>query len=376
MKKLIITILAALPYFGFAQAFDFTIKAKVASATPANEARLIFYKNGDPVYATAKLENGEYTFKGTAPGHLRASFFLDNRGLGFPDGKLPDALDLRLEEGIIHIVAADSVKNAKVTGGPYTSDFIAYKNFIAKEASLFERTRRDQVVGFQDKKPQAELDQLHAKVSAAYDSWSKRNIAYAKAYPRSYSSIDALSNSVTPENGITVIKPIFDAMSTELKKTAAAKALSIMLTAVRETKVGAMAPLFTLADTTGKPVSLKAFRGKYVFLDFWASWCHPCREEHPNYITNYKKYKGKGLEILGVTLDKPKEKAKWIEAIQKDGLLWSQVGNLTIGNLDVSKLYNITSIPQNYLLDPEGKIIASNLRGEELGKKLAEILDK
>ena len=99
-------------------------------------------------------------------------------------------------------------------------------------------------------------------------------------------------------------------------------------------------------------------------------------EENPNYIANYKKYKVKGLEILGVTLDKPREKDKWMEGIRKDGLLWPQVGNLTIGNLDVSKLYNITAIPQNYLLDPGGRIIASDLRGEELGKKLAEIFDK
>ncbi|NQX56830.1 redoxin domain-containing protein [Pedobacter panaciterrae] len=99
-------------------------------------------------------------------------------------------------------------------------------------------------------------------------------------------------------------------------------------------------------------------------------------EENPNYIANYKKYKVKGLEILGVTLDKLREKDKWMEGIRKDGLLWPQVGNLTIGNLDVSKLYNITAIPQNYLLDPGGRIIASDLRGEELGKKLAEIFDK
>jgi len=376
MKKLIITILAAMPYLGFAQAVNFTIKARVAGTSAANEAHLIFYREGDPVFATAKLENGEYVFKGTAPDRLKASFFIDNRGFGYAGGKFPDALEIRLEDGVINIVAADSVKNAEVTGGPYIKDFIIYQKFIAKQANLFDRNRGNEVIAFQDKKPQVEIDQLHLKTRSAYEQWIERNIAYAKAYPRSFSSIDALSNSVTPENGLTKIKPVFDAMSAELKETPSGKALNNRLTAVRETKVGAMAPLFTLADTAGKPISLKAFRGKYVFIDFWASWCHPCREENPNYIANYKKYKVKGLEILGVTLDKPREKEKWMEAIRKDGLLWPQVGNLTIGNLDVSKLYNITSIPQNYLLDPGGKIIASDLRGEELGKKLAEIFDK
>jgi len=375
MKKLIIIILATMPFLGFAQAVNFTVRARVANTTIANQAHLIFYRDGEPVFATAKLENGEYVFNGTAPDLLKALFFIDNHGFGYTDGKFPDPLDIRLENGTINIVASDSVKNAQVTGGPYTNDFLAYKKFIAEQANLFERTKGNEVIAFQDKRPKDELDALHAKVKSAYELWIERNITYAKTYPASYSSIDALSNSLTEENGLNVIQPVFEAISAELKQTAAGKALNSRLVAARDTRIGAVAPLFTLADTTGNPVSLKAFRGKYVFIDFWASWCHPCREENPNYIANYKKYHNKGLEILGVTLDKPREKEKWIEAINKDGLLWPQVGNLTIANLDVAKLYNIMAIPQNFLLNRDGKIIASNLRGDELGKKLAEIFN-
>ena len=137
---------------------------------------------------------------------------------------------------------------------------------------------------------------------------------------------------------------------------------------------GQVAPVFVQNDPDNKPVSLENFRGKYVLVDFWASWCGPCRQENPNVVKAFNQFKEKGFTVLGVSLDQPGAKTKWMDAIHKDGLTWTHVSDLKYWDNAAARLYGVRGIPQNYLLDPAGKIVAKNLRGEELMKKLAEIL--
>ena len=136
--------------------------------------------------------------------------------------------------------------------------------------------------------------------------------------------------------------------------------------------VGNFAPDFTMNDTEGKPVSLSQYKGQYVLVDFWASWCGPCRGENPNVVAAYKKYKNKNFTVLGVSLDEDKD--AWVKAIQKDGLTWKHISDLKGWQSAVVPVYGIEGIPYNVLLDPEGKILATELRDKELDAFLSKTL--
>ena len=138
--------------------------------------------------------------------------------------------------------------------------------------------------------------------------------------------------------------------------------------------VGFAAPEFTLPDVNGKPIPLNSFRGKWVLVDFWASWCKPCRMENPNVVAAYRQFKDKNFTVLGVSLDRPDGREDWMKAIQQDKLGWTHVSDLKFWESAVVSMYNIQGIPYNVLLDPQGKVVAENLRGPELSKKLNELI--
>jgi peroxiredoxin len=147
-----------------------------------------------------------------------------------------------------------------------------------------------------------------------------------------------------------------------------------MQPAVPDSWVGREAPDFAMPDITGKQVKLSSFKGKYVLVDFWASWCAPCRQENPNLVKAYHQFKDKNFTVLGVSLDRPGQKDNWVKAINDDKLAWTNVSDLQFWNSEVVSLYGFNGIPFNILVDPQGKVIAEGLRGQSLVAKLGEVL--
>jgi peroxiredoxin len=172
------------------------------------------------------------------------------------------------------------------------------------------------------------------------------------------------------------VEPLFNIISDKVKSSWSGKEFAGRLEGAKRTKIGSYATDFTQNDTSGVPVALSSFKGKYVLVDFWASWCGPCRQENPNLVKAFEKHKEQNFTVLGVSLDNTDGKEKWLKAIRKDGLAWTNVSDLKYFNNAAAKLYGITAIPRNLLIDPDGKIVATDLRGEALEKKLAELLVK
>jgi len=188
----------------------------------------------------------------------------------------------------------------------------------------------------------------------------------------SFASLAAIG-LLNPQNDF----PFLDALVTKLNEnypeTIAILQLKQQLDEMRALAVGQLAPDIVLPDPSGKTTKLSDLRGKYVLIDFWAAWCKPCRQENPNVVRLFNQYNSKGFEVFGVSLDRSRE--DWVKAIADDQLNWTQVSDLQYFNSAAAVLYQIQAIPATYLVDPDGKIIAKDLRGPSLEAKLAELFD-
>ena len=168
------------------------------------------------------------------------------------------------------------------------------------------------------------------------------------------------------------MKAVRAKLDTSLAGSEYVNQIESMISRMEKVQVGSVAPDFTLPDVDGNPVSLSSFRGKYVLVDFWAAWCPDCRKENPNIVAAWEKYKDKNFAVLGVSLDRKRD--QWLAAIEKDNLTWTQVSDLKYWDSEAAVLYCIRWIPMSFLIDPEGKIVAIGLEGEELHNKLEELL--
>ncbi|WDF55866.1 TlpA disulfide reductase family protein [Mucilaginibacter sp. KACC 22063] len=375
MKKIVLTALILVPLALHAQMI-FTLKGKVGLDNAPAKAFLIYSNAGKTITDSTTLKNGNFEFSGTITESTEAQLIIDHKG--FDLSKINNITDMKmmyLDQGVINVISKDSVKNANFPGSAINAEYQRYVTFMAPSrkpleliAYEYNNTPDDKlkdpavIKGFQDRNEAA----LKVKKVALYD--------FIKGNPDSYMSLDALREAAGAVIDVEKNDPVFNSLSVRLRSSPKGKEFKSLIDARKGVLVGKQAPNFTQNDVNDKPVSLSDFKGKYVLLDFWASWCGPCRAENPNLLNAYHKYKDRNFTVLSVSLDRPGHKKDWLNAIQADHLEWTQVSDLKFFSNEAAKAYGITGLPQNFLLDKNGIIIAVNLRGEELDKVLMQLI--
>ncbi len=352
----------------------YTINVQVDGIYDGIRAYLNRNENGKNITATdtAIARNGSFLFKGDFEGHEMRSLRIDG---------IRDQAFFVLESGETNIVAyKDSIQQSKISGGYNNEVFNAYKSGYAEIAAEMQRLRSE-FTSVKDN-PEA-LIALQQRNNTLREQMKNYGFTFLKEYPNSYFSL-MLLELVTAQQSFDVAaaKEILSLMSEDLRNKPSNSTIVLKIQqkidaakAVNSIAVGALAPDFTAPNPEGEAITMSAIKGKITIIDFWASWCRPCRVENPTYVRLYEQYHDKGLEIISVSLDRQNQKQRWIDAIEKDKLTWYNVSNLKFWNDPVAKLYNITSIPAAFIIDEQGVIIAERLRGQVLEAKIAELLD-
>ncbi|WP_316791377.1 TlpA disulfide reductase family protein [Pedobacter frigoris] len=351
----------------------FEIAGKLSAAGGDKKVILSYVnKEGKTVKDSTLVKNGKFEIKGiTAFGNKAYLSLMPVKRDTAKKNSGGDYQEFYLEKGNYKVAGKD-MANAVITGTKVQADFNQYnvqtKALLAQFKEITERFTKVYYAKVKDtveiKKIQAEARPVHAKIETALDS-------FIFSHPDSYVTLDLISQNKTAVIDPETFGRYYDPLSKRILASPTGQKLTAKYDKAKQIAIG-KAVDFTQTDDKGNEFKLSSLRGKYVLVDFWASWCVPCRAENPHLLKAYNQLKDKNFEIVGVSLDETK--AAWLNAVKHDGMPWLQVSDLKGFKSDVAIKYGISAIPQNFLINPEGVIIAKNLRGEDVNEKIAAFI--
>lgn len=377
MKKSLIPIFMLLPIVAAAQK-SYTLSGKLSTLNAPAKAYLITlqgnsYKDKD----SADVKGGRFQFKGNVDVPVQAIVEIKYGGLR-RGGNLSDHITFWLENSNIFLTAADSIKNAKVSGSTADREerelsalITPFTNKIIKIQREFTKGDHGVAEGKTPEERKVASDSLNSYVKQIKNIQLK----FAASHLNSFMGLYTFNTSVLGTHFDSAeVKPLFYKFSPQLQSSELGKLALDRILANEKRAVGVKIMDFTQTDLNGKPFNIKSLRGKYVFLDFWASWCYWCRAENPHVLKAYEQLKDRNFEIVSVSFDE--SKAAWENAVKQDKLPWLQVSDLKGMKVrdGLAAMLDIKAIPQNLLINPEGIIIATNLRGEDLPAKLSKLI--
>ncbi|EHQ28954.1 TlpA disulfide reductase family protein [Mucilaginibacter paludis] len=371
MKKIILTILSLLPLAVMAQD-KFEISGNLPKAG-SDKIAVLSYKNsqGKDKNDTAAVKNGKFTISGeTAFGNRSYLVLLPVKKDTAKRNRQADFQVFYLEKGKYNVTGTDSMATAKITGAQAQTDFLLFNSKmdtltahykVLTNRFLKARSAKDTA---EMKRIQREGKPLGVRMNAAID-------AFIFSHPDSYVTLDLVATEKAAVIDPKVFDPYYKSLSKRVMSSFTGQKLAARYAKAMQLSIGKTLD-FTQTDDKGNEFKLSSLKGKYVLVDFWASWCAPCRAENPNLLKAYKTLKDKKFEIVGISLDETK--AAWLKAVAADAMPWIQVSDLKGFKNDVAVRFGISAIPQNVLINPDGMIIAKNLRGEDVLSKLSEFI--
>lgn len=319
---------------------------------------------------TVKIEGGKFSFTGnTGEPAVHALTIVGEQAKPY----------LILENAEINIeINKDTITKSKITGTYNNEQLTEFNNIasnIRNKSIALQQERAAEIQLAQQTRDTVIVNKLRKEFEALDKEMQTATLDYIKSHPKAFISVILVNNLLkTPKPDVKQIQDLFNNLDPEVKSTEPGKKIAKKLKELGTVGIGKVAPDFTAPDPTGKNVSLKQSMGKVTIIDFWASWCAPCRVANPELVAIYNEFHPKGLNIIGVSLDKENGSDQWKEAIAKDQLTWTQVSNLKFWDDPIAAKYKVKFIPQMFVLDEKGVIIAQDLKGDELRAKLSELL--
>lgn len=351
---------------------QYTVRGNVTGFTAPGKVFLLFRDGDRKVFDSTTIQDGKFTFEGTVEDPTDAAMYIRaNRLPGQPseqESRTSERENIRfmLEPGTV-LIEGEHLNIAKVTGKSQ-QDYTAFHQAVDQASDSAYQVWKAQLGTL----PEDSAASFHRLLFARAAKSREASLRFVLSHPDSYISYDVFKQNtvyiIDPKELELMRKALEPAFGERPQFTIAAGRLDMAL----KLAIGQPALPFTQTDNNGKEVSLSDVKGKYVLIDFWASWCGPCRQEYPHLKSAYAQFKDKNFEIVGVSLDDKKE--LWLGAIQSNGFKWIQLSDLKGRQNAIAQAYGVAAIPQNFLIDPQGKIIAKNLRGAALEETLMQVI--